>query len=196
MTLDKIFSENIRHKYLISDYRHAATILKNDFPNEFKELVDLLDVFTITHKEITTPGGRKSPIAEKFDNELYTNGWEEKKWNINVEIDGEKFPSPTHNVDYYKNKVAIELEWNNKDPFYDRDLNNFRLLHELGVISVGVIVTRADELQELFVKLKKGQSYGASTTHLGKLTPKIIGGGAAECPLLVFGITKNACIKG
>jgi len=47
----------------------------------------------------------------------------------------------------------------------------------------------------LFVELKKGQSYGASTTHFGKLKPKIAGGGAAECPLLVFAITKNACVK-
>lgn len=63
------------------------------------------------------------------------------------------------------------------------------------MISVGVIVTRADELQQLFDKLGKGKSYGASTTHISKLLPKIIGGGAAECPILVFAITKNACIE-
>jgi len=33
-------------------------------------------------------------------------------------------------VDCFKNRVAIEVEWNNKDPFYDRDLNNFRLLYD------------------------------------------------------------------
>jgi len=32
--------------------------------------------------------------------------------------------SPTHKVDCYKNRIALELEWNNKDPFFDRDLNN------------------------------------------------------------------------
>jgi len=93
----------------------------------------------------------------------------------------------------FKGKVALELEWNNKTEFYDRDLNNFRLLHELDVISVGIIVTRADELQEIFSELGKGSSYGASTTRVGKLLPKIIGGGAAETPLLVFAINKNAC---
>jgi hypothetical protein len=36
--------------------------------------------------------------------------------------------------------VALEVEWNNKDPFYDRDLNNFRLLFDLQVIDVGVIM--------------------------------------------------------
>jgi len=78
---------------------------------------------------------------------------------------------------------------NNKDPFYDRDLNNFRLLFELRAISVGVIITRADALQSLFNTLGKGTSYGASTTHMAKLLPRVDGGGGGGCPLLVFGIT-------
>jgi hypothetical protein len=30
---------------------------------------------------------------------------------------------PTHKVDNYKAGVAIEVEWNNKTEFYDRDSN-------------------------------------------------------------------------
>lgn len=189
------FPKEIERKYDIYDFRHAATIFKNDFSEEYNQLINLLENFEVTHEDITTPGGRKSPIANKFDDALYNSGWIEKSWDVNVQIDGVEHPSPTHNVDYYKNKIAVELEWNNKDPFFDRDLNNFRLLHQLDVISLGVIVTRGDELQELFKELGKGSSYGASTTHIKKLLPKIIGGGAAECPLLVFAITKNACVK-
>lgn len=190
---NKNFSEKINHKYDIYEFRHASTLLKNDFPEEYKQLVNLLEAFEVTHQDILTPGGRKSPIAQKFDDELYKNGWQEKQWDITITIDKSSKPSPTHKVDYYKNKVAVELEWNNKDPFYDRDLNNFRLLHELDVISLGIVVTRADELQEIFSELGKGSSYGASTTRVGKLLPKITGGGAAETPLLVFAINKNAC---
>lgn len=80
------------------------------------------------------------------------------------------------------------MEWNNKDPFYDRDLNNFRLLFELRTVDVGVIVTRSDELQTIFNALGKGKSYGASTTHMGKLLPKIEGGGGGGCPLLALGM--------
>lgn len=189
------FPESIERKYDIYDFRHAATILKNDFQVEYDQLIQLMGEFYITHADIKTPGGRKSPIANKFDSSLYGCGWEEKKWNIIISVDGDERPAPTHSVDYFKNGVAVELEWNNKDPFFDRDLNNFRVLHQLGVISVGIIVTRADELQELFVQLNKGSSYGASTTHLGKLMPKIVGGGAAECPLLVFAINVKACIE-
>ena len=87
--------------------------------------------------------------------------------------------------------MALEIEWNNKDPFFDRDLNNFRLLFDLRVISVGIIITRCDELQNIFDQLGRGKSYGASTTHMSKLLPKIEGGGGAGCPLLVFGISKK-----
>jgi hypothetical protein len=40
----------------------------------------------------------------------------------------------------------LEIEWNNKDPFFDRDLENFKRLHVDGAISVGIIVTRGRSL--------------------------------------------------
>lgn len=192
---NKHFGDLVNTKYDIYEFRHAGTILRYEYPEEFFQIIKLLESFQITHEDILTPGGRKSSIAQKFDDTLYSKGWEEKQWDIDVVIDGISHDSPTHKVDYFKNKVAVELEWNNKDPFYDRDLNNFRLLHELDVISVGIIVTRADELQGLFNELGKGASYGASTTRVGKLLPKIIGGGSAETPLLVFAIRKEACTE-
>ena len=103
--------------------------------------------------------------------------------------------SPTHKVDFFKNQVAIETEWNNKDPFFDRDLNNFRLLFDLRAISVGIIITRCDELQYIFDDLGKGKSYGPSTTHVSKLLPKLEGGGGGGCPVLVFGISKRLYIE-
>jgi hypothetical protein len=35
-----------------------------------------------------------------------------------------------------------------------------------------------------------GKSYGASTTHMSKLLPRIEGGSGAGCPILVIGISK------
>jgi len=70
-------------------------------------------------------------------------------------------------------------------------LNNFRLPFELRAISVGIIITRTDELQEIFDSIGRGKSYGSSTTHVGKLLPKIQGGGGGGCPILVFGIKKT-----
>ncbi len=42
----------------------------------------------------------------------------------------------------------MEIEWNNKDPFYDRDLENFKRLYAEGVISIGAIITRGKSLHE------------------------------------------------
>lgn len=42
----------------------------------------------------------------------------------------------------------MEIEWNNKDPFFDRDLENFKRLHAEAAISVGVVITRGRGLQD------------------------------------------------
>ena len=74
-------------------------------------------------------------------------------------------------------------------------LNNFRLLFDLRVASVGVVVTRCDDLQEIFKDIGRGSSFGASTTHMSKLLPRINGGGAGGCPLLVFGISRSLYVE-
>jgi hypothetical protein len=79
-----------------------------------------------------------------------------------------------------------------QNPFYDRDLNNFRLLFDLRTISVGIIITRCDCLQDIFDRLGRGESYGSSTTHMSKVLPRIEVGGAGGCPLLVLGIDAEA----
>jgi len=160
-------------------------------PRESAEIFEVLAAFRLLRSDILTPGGRKSPIAEKLDGELYQKGWVEKAFDTRIIIDGEEHVTPTHSVDCYKNRVALEVEWNNKDPFYDRDLNNFRLLFDLKAIDVGVIITRCDGLQNIFKSLGKGTSYGASTTHMSKLLPRLEGGGGGGCPVVVFGIGEN-----
>lgn len=185
----------IQTHYEVHEWKHACAILKNDFPEEWNDIIDILTAFRLLREDVEAPGGRKSPISLKLDREFYTRGWIEKAFDTSVVIDQQQIKNPTHKIDCYKNRVAVEIEWNNKDPFYDRDLNNFRILFELRAISVGVIVTRSDELQEIFDRLGKGSSYGASTTHMSKLLPRIEGGGAGGCPLLVFGITKKLYIE-
>jgi hypothetical protein len=57
-------------------------------------------------------------------------------------------------------------------------------------------VTRCDNLQQIFATLGRGSSYGESTTHMSKLLPKVEGGGAGGCPLLVFGISQKLYVDG
>ena len=182
--------ENLIGKYEFHEWKHAVAILRNDFPGEWNDIIEILSEFRLCKSWLEVGGGRKSKVSEFIDTHLYKNGWREKEFSTSVQVDDEVMESPTHKVDCYKNRVALEIEWNNKDPFFDRDLNNFRLLFDLRAISVGVIITRCDELQEIFKDLGRGASYGASTTHMSKLIPRIDGGGGAGCPLLVIGIRK------
>jgi hypothetical protein len=62
----------------------------------------------------------------------------------------------------------------------------------LNVLSVGAIITRSSELQEIFDELGKGRSFGNSTTHMGKLIPKLSNRASGGCPVLAFGIKKTA----
>lgn len=183
--------KSITDNYEIHEWKHASAILSSDFPEEWADIMALLEQFRICKSWITVGGGRKSKVAEEIDSFLYKRGWREKQFATSVKVDEVVADSPTHKVDCYKNRIALEIEWNNKDPFFDRDLNNFRLLFDLRAISVGVIITRCDELQEIFNQLGRGDSFGASTTHMSKLLPRIEGGSGAGCPILVFGISKK-----
>lgn len=189
------FPKFVRENYEIHEWRHASAILQHDFPEEFGDLCDVLSRFRLNKSYVSVGGGRKSPVAKWIDGAFYKKGWVEKYFDTKITIDQTEFESPTHSIDCFKNRVALEIEWNNKDPFFDRDLNNFRLLFDLRAISLGLIITRTDELQEIFDELGRGDSFGASTTHMSKLLPRIQGGGGAGCPILVFGITKKLYVE-
>jgi hypothetical protein len=156
----------------------------------------MLTEFRLLESYVSKPGGRKSQISEFIDSYLYDRGWFEKEFETAVVVDGQASEQPTHKIDCFRNRIALEIEWNNKDTFYDRDLNNFRLLFDLHAVSVGIIITRSDNLQEIFNRLGRGKSYGSSTTHMSKLLPRLAGGGGGGCPVLAFGITSKLYVPG
>ena len=100
-----------------------------------------------------------------------------------------------HNIDFLKNKVAFDLEWNSKDQTFDRDLLAMRTYFDCGLIDVGVIVTRAEELNEIFKDMGIMAKYGASTTWMGKLRYRLDSRRNGGCPILAVGIRKG-CVEG
>jgi hypothetical protein len=180
---------DISDLYEIHEWRNACAVLREAHRAEWDDLLEVLRQFRLHRSEIVASGGRKSRIADRLDQPFYERGWVEKRFDTSIVVDEVEHQSPTHKVDCFKSAVGIEVEWNNKDPFYDRDLNNFRLLFELRTLEVGVVITRCDELQGLFDQLGKGASYGASTTHMSKLLPRLEGGSGGGCPIVVFGIS-------
>jgi hypothetical protein len=195
MTNQALVPADIEQRYEVHEWRNGLAILTAAHPQEWEDMLHVLRGFTLLRTDILSPGGRKSRIADKLDGEFLKLGWTEKGFDTRIVVDNVEHVAPTHKVDCYKNRVALEVEWNNKDPFYDRDLNNFRLLFDLRAIDAGVIITRCTELQSIFDDLGRGQSYGSSTTHMAKLRPRLDGGSGGGCPVVVFGIRRTTYVE-
>lgn len=192
MPNQSIIPADIAERYEVFEWRNGLAILSAAHPDKWVNILEVLRGFSFTTSDVLTPGGAKGLIASKLDSHFTRLGWAEKKFETKIVVDDAEHAAPTHKVDCYKDRIALEVEWNNKDPFYDRDLNNFRLLFELRAIDAGVIITRCTELQLIFNKLGRGQSFGNSTTHMAKLIPRLEGGSGGGCPVVVFGI-RTAC---
>lgn len=76
-----------------------------------------------------------------------------------------------------------------------------RTYFDCGLIDVGIIVTRAEELNDIFKEITdhRGkplmQKYGASTTWMGKLEYRLRSRRNGGCPILAIGICKP-CVEG
>jgi hypothetical protein len=189
---NKRFGNYISSIFDIHEFGNASAILKYDHPNEYNDILSSLNNFSLNKSHLIVSGGGRSKIPPMIEDPLIENDWAEKNFNINISLDGEQRKIETHKIDCFKNKIGFEVEWNNKTEFYDRDLNNFRVLHSLGALNVGIIVTRSDELDDLFKDLGIYAKYGPSTTILSKLLFKVSSGALGGCPLIVFGIKKNS----
>ncbi len=131
---------------------HAETILSNDFPAELSELVQALEGFSLDARELLASGGGEAPSTQRLRRQLTQAGWEKHNFRIETTVDGVPQGTGTsHEIDHVRRgaagTLALEIEWNNKDPFFDRDLENFQRLHAQSVISAGLIVTRGASLQ-------------------------------------------------
>lgn len=191
MSTIHLVPDELLDRYHVKEWRNAAGVLSTACPDEWREVQEVLLGFKLLRSEVLVGGGNRSLISQRIDEALYAKGWKEKSFATSITVDETTIDSPTHAVDCFKGGVAVEMEWNNKDPFFDRDLNNLRLLFDLRAIQVGIIITRSWELQSIFQGLGKGSSYGRATTHHEKLWPKIEGGGGGGCPVLTFAIKPN-----
>ena len=205
--------DEITRRFEVYNYNHALEILDQSFPIEWKEIKDTLQNLNISINDLLMDGGNESPIPPKFSRMLEPLGWKEIRISGDLTIKlfprrgdkkgvfasnpiGEKIIKEYidgHNIDYVKSRIAIDIEWNSKDQTFDRDLFAMRTYYECDIISVGVIITRSEELNKIFQSLSIMKKYGASTTWMGKLLPRLASRRHGGCPILAFGI-KNECV--
>lgn len=212
--MERYIRKELLDKYEFQNYGHALEILSEAFPTEWEDIQDCLATLKITTDDLTAAGGNESPIPKKFDDVLYQRGWREIR--ITGDLIVKMFPRGKsrgrfskqhfdekrivgyidgHNIDFIKGKVAFDLEWNSKDQTFDRDLLAMRTYFDCGLIEVGIIITRAEELNDIFSELGIRAKYGASTTWLGKLAYRLKSRRNGGCPILAVGI-KKSCVEG
>lgn len=131
---------------------HAEAILTQDMPGAIAEIEAVLLDATIPAIELIQGGGGEGELTQRLRKALADAEWLKHNFEIKKVVDGVEKESISHEIDHVKRfpkgTCAMEIEWNNKDPFFDRDLENFKRLHADGVISIGIIITRGETLHE------------------------------------------------
>ena len=151
---------------------HAGAILERDFPEAVEELEEALLQLSIPVAELIAGGGGEGPMTQRMRKRLDAAGWRKTVFLLERRVtvdrgeadrpEREPLESRSHEIDHVREfpgtgkladqerRIALEIEWNNKDPFFDRDLDNFKRLHSDGAISVGILITRGSSLQTGF----------------------------------------------
>ena len=221
MDLREYIAPDLLEKFEFYSYNHALEIITQAFPAEWSEIVDCLRQLRITTDDLRESGGNETKIPKKFDDVLYPRGWREIRISGDLHIkfyprqaeqrgrfsqvpfDEKVIPGyiDGHNIDFLKNRIAFDLEWNSKDQTFDRDLLAMRTYYDCDLVSAGIIITRSAELNDIFKTIydydgKTRQwkpilrKYGASTTWMGKLTYRLDSRRNGGCPILAVGIRK------
>jgi len=140
---------------------HAEAILRHDVPGAVEDIESVLGDLIIPIEELIGGGGGEGQATQRIRHALNDDrNWDKHCFEIRRIVDGKEKESISHEIDHVKQfgewTVALEIEWNNKDPFFDRDLENFKRLHADGVISLGAIITRGKSLQDAMRTLIAG----------------------------------------
>lgn len=151
-TASRPFQALIDRGFEVLYVSHAAAILAGDFPDASADIERVLLEMDLPITEVIGSGGGETKFTQRLRRALAGLGWSKHNFILGKTIDGVPRESTSHEVDhvrrYEAGVIACEIEWNNKDPFFDRDLENFKRLHAEGAISVGVLITRGSSLQD------------------------------------------------
>ena len=146
-----MFKELIDNGFDVVIRNHAGAIFSVDFHDQAQELVEVLLEMRIPAEDLVGSGGGEAKSTQWLRNKLYGKDWPKHNFQFKSFLDGEEQLSMSHEIDHVRRAdagtIACEIEWNNKDPFFDRDLENFQRLHAQTAISLGVMITRGKSMQ-------------------------------------------------
>lgn len=213
---------DILERYQFAETRNAAMILAATNSSAFSQLMDVLRLFQLRTADLLQPGGQESDLAARLNLMFRERGWREARVDTLIrlllqrtplKIAGEASLPPIstetrnegYKVDNFRDRVALDVEWNAKDGNLDRDIGAYRALYDAALIDAGVLITRTLELRDL------GRQLGAeaglpsekvrrilnttTTTNSKKLVPRLTRGDAGGCPVLAVFICAATHVK-
>jgi hypothetical protein len=108
--------------FQVEFFSHAEAIMTVDFPSALIEIEAVLSVLTIPVEQLVRGGGGETETTQGLRRALAVRGWVKHNFEIKKLIDDVPRESISHEVDhvhiYPKGTIALEIEWNNKDPFF------------------------------------------------------------------------------
>jgi hypothetical protein len=202
-------------KYDFCEVRNAGAIIASTNPEEWSQIIEVLQWFILTDQDILDEGGNKSDLAARIDERFRELGWREGRVDTLIKLAVKVSPyrkageteaklketiveNEGYKVDNLKARVALDVEWNAKDGNLDRDLGAYRALYEAALIDAAVLITRTQEdLRRLAVSFNASSTkFGTTTTtNLDKLRPRMTRGDAGGCPVLAIAITARCHAK-
>ena len=93
MTLE-LLPASIRTTFECHEWKHACAILKFDFPNEWRDLIGVLQNFELGKSWLTVRGVSKSKVAGSIDSQFYDRGWKEKGFSTSFQVDDRVSQTP------------------------------------------------------------------------------------------------------
>lgn len=213
---EEVWPEQVRARYEAVEVRNAAGIIATTNPAAWRDLIDVLDGFSLLTSDLVDPGGNESKLAARLNAAFRARGWREARVDTHITLRlvlrpyrpaGEtaaveretEVENKGFQVDCFRDRIALDVEWNAKDGNLDRDIAAYRALYDHGLIDAGIIVTRTtDDLRSLGERLRLEAGMDpedarkvlatSTTTNLPKLLPKITRGDGGGCPILAIGI--------
>jgi hypothetical protein len=148
-----ILPAGARDHWAFMETNSAAAVMKAVCPDEWADIIDVLENYRLAPNVWLKAGGNRGDIAEQIDAEFHRRGWRETR--LDLETRGLLFArngskvgelpvirQEGYLVDNFKNRIVLDIEWNAKDGNLDRDLASYRSWFDAGIISAGVIITK------------------------------------------------------
>jgi hypothetical protein len=208
----------IRKRWDFLETGSAAAVLRSVCPNEWNDITHVLTNFALDPALWLKAGGNRGDVAQVVDGMFEQLGWKERRVDLHTQgilyaknnVEVERLPvveQEGYLVDNFKNRVALDVEWNAKDGNLDRDLSAYRAWHEAGVISAAVLITQnrlalkalaerlwGDHQSTLPIEQRNSRLpidlSTSTTTNLDKAALRVRRGVMGTCPLLIVAATE------